>query len=69
MPAVTAGAARYAFWRAMSEAGYCAGRDGFWRFLVYGVRAWRATERDVEIADDAGRIIAGRRALEEVERG
>lgn len=69
VPALTAGAAKYAVWRAASEAGYYAGRDGFGEMLASGCRAWRATAADVDRATANGHIIAGRRALEEAERG
>ena len=69
VPALTAGAAKYAVWRAASEAGYYAGRDGFGEMLASGCRAWRATPADVDRAAANGHIIAGRRALEEADHG
>ncbi len=41
--APTIGAARYRAWRAISEAGWYTGRDGFGRFLV-NVRVWEAKQ-------------------------
>lgn len=40
-PGATASAAKYAAFKAIREAGYFSGRDGFWRFIANGVHAWR----------------------------
>lgn len=58
LSAASVGAAKYAVWRAMSDAGYFSGRDGFWEMLVSGCRAWGASELDVRTARANGRLLS-----------
>ena len=51
--AKTASGARYAAFKAIREAGYFSGGDGFWRFLANGVRVARVSNRLAQLQEQS----------------